>query len=141
MAEHEVAGLGRGERGGDGFVLAHFPDHDDIGVLAEDMDEGAVEGVGVGQDFLLDDDGAFVPVHVFDGVLDGDDLAPALAVDQVDHVVERGGFAGAGGPGDQDQAVGSRASSSILAGSPSSSRLGMRSPQNRMLSSGWPSRR
>ena len=39
-------------------------------------------------------------------VLDGDDLGPAAAVDQVDHVVERGRLAVAGGAGDQDQAVG-----------------------------------
>ncbi len=104
--EDEVAGFGGGEGGGDGLVVADFADHDDIGVLAEDMEEGAVEGADVGEDLLLDDDGLFVGVHELDGVLDGDDLAAALGVDEVDHVIEGGGLSGPGGAGDEDEAVG-----------------------------------
>ena len=33
--EHEVAGLGRGERGGDSLQVAHLADEDHVGVLAE----------------------------------------------------------------------------------------------------------
>ena len=105
--QNEVTGFGRGQRGGDGLVIAHFADDDDVGVLAQDVDEGAVEGADVGEHFLLDDDGALVFVDELDGVLDGDDLAAALAVDEVHQVIEGGGFAGAGGAGDEDQAVGS----------------------------------
>src|ERR1035438_7569357 len=60
----------------------------------------------VRQHFGLDDDGRTVLMNEFDRVLDGDDLAAALAVDEVDHVIERRGLAGAGRPGDQDQPIG-----------------------------------
>ena len=33
--EGQVAGLGDGERGGDGFQVAHFADQDDVGILAQ----------------------------------------------------------------------------------------------------------
>jgi hypothetical protein len=55
---------------------------------------------------LLDDDAVAVLVVKLDRVLDGDDLAAALAVDEVHHVVERCRLADAGRAGDQDQAVG-----------------------------------
>ena len=41
---------------------------------------------------------------VLHGVFDGDDLAVGT-VDEVEAGVERGGFAGAGGPGDDDEAA------------------------------------
>ena len=104
--EDEVAGFSGGEGGLDGFVIAHFADEDDVGVLAEDVDEGAIEGADVGEDFLLDDDGAIVLVDEFDGVFDGDDFAATFLVDEVDEVIEGGSFASAGGAGDEDEAVG-----------------------------------
>ena len=70
------------------------------------MDQRAIERAHVGQHLLLHDDGALVLVNEFNRVFDGDDLAAALAVDEVHEVIERGGFARAGRAGDQHQAVG-----------------------------------
>ena len=84
----------------------HFSDDDDVRVLAQDVDQRLAEGGGVGVHFLLDDDGHAVVVGIFDGILDHDDLDAALAVDDIDHVVEGGGLARAGGTSDQHQAAG-----------------------------------
>jgi hypothetical protein len=44
-------------------------------------------------------------VQEFDGVFDGDDVIGPRGVDAVDHGRERGGFARAGRPGDEDQSA------------------------------------
>ena len=81
-------------------------------------------------------------MNEFNRVLDGDNLAAALAVDEVHEIIQRGGLARAGGTGDQHQAVGfagqfveSFRQTEFLA------RLAMRSPQKRKLISGCPLRR
>ena len=43
--EHQVPGLGRGERRGHGLGVAHLAHQDDVGVLAEHAPEGAVEAL------------------------------------------------------------------------------------------------
>ena len=42
--QDEVPGLGGGQRRFDRFQVAHFADYDDVGVLAEDVDQGLAEG-------------------------------------------------------------------------------------------------
>ena len=37
--EDKVAGLGRGQRGGDGLEVSHLADQDDVGVLAKSRTE------------------------------------------------------------------------------------------------------
>jgi hypothetical protein len=44
-------------------------------------------------------------VHEFDGVFDGDDAFAVAGVDDVDHGGEGGGFAAAGGAGDEDESA------------------------------------
>ena len=100
-AEDKVAG----ERGADGdfggFEVAHFADHDDIRVAAQD----AAEGGGEGQvDFRLHGDLDDAVELVFDRVLDGDDAA-LLDVERAEECVERGALAAAGGAGDEHDAV------------------------------------
>ena len=73
--EHEVAGLGRGERGGDRLEVAHLADEDDVGVLAQDVLEGVGEGVGVLPHLPLVDHGHLVLVEELDRVLDRHDVA------------------------------------------------------------------
>ena len=101
-AKDQVAG----ERGADGdfggFEVAHFPDHDDVGVATEDGTKAGGEGeVDFGADGDLHDAGEFV----FDGVFDGDDAA-VLGIELGEEGVEGGGFAGAGGAGNEDDPVG-----------------------------------
>jgi hypothetical protein len=82
--QHEVARFRRRQRRGHGLMIAHFAHHDHVRVLPQHVDQGAIEGAHVGQHFLLHDDGPFVLMHKFDRVFDGDDLAAALAVDEID---------------------------------------------------------
>ena len=46
--EHQVAGLGRGERERDGLEVAQLADGDDVGVLAQGGAQGAGEGARCG---------------------------------------------------------------------------------------------
>src|SRR5215472_2671401 len=62
--------------------------------------------MGVGVDFALIHQAALVVVQELDGVLDGDHMLVALAVDLVEHGGERGGLTGAGWPGDEDEPAG-----------------------------------
>ena len=94
------------ERGADGDVrrlaVADLADHDDIGVLPQDVPQGTGEGqADLGPDLDLVGAGHLV----FDGVFDRDD-AEVGGVDLTEKGVERGGFAGAGRTGHQNDAMG-----------------------------------
>ena len=94
-----------GERGANGDVgrlaVADFADHDDVRILAHDMPQAG----GEGQPDLRIDVDLIDAVHlVFDGVFDGDDLFIGQ-IDALQRGVERGGFAAAGGAGDEKDAV------------------------------------
>jgi hypothetical protein len=100
-AQHQVAG----ERGLDrdlrGFQVAHFADHDDVRILADD----AAQRVGeVQPDLRLGLDLVDALDLVFDRVLDGDDLDVGR-VELAQRGVQRGGLAGAGRAGDQQDPV------------------------------------
>lgn len=103
--DDEVSGEAGLDGDGGGFGIADFADEDDLGVLAH---EGA-EGDGVGEiaggiDLGLADHGQVE----FDGVFDGADADfGAIALDDVaEGGIHGGGFAGAGGAGEEDQTVG-----------------------------------
>jgi hypothetical protein len=98
----QVAGEGGLDGDLGGFQIAHFPQHDDVRVLAEEGAQGAAEGHAHRFiDRYLHD--AF---HVvFHGVFDGEEF-DVNAVDLVEAGVEGGGFAAAGGAGDDQDAVG-----------------------------------
>src|SRR5712692_3514162 len=103
--EHEVAGFGGQQGGGNGFQVAHFADQNHVGVLTE---SGAQRGGKVRRvdfDFALVDEAFLVAVQKLDGVFDGDEVVGAVSVDAVDHGRQRGGFTGTGGSGDQHEAA------------------------------------
>ena len=104
-AEHEVAGLGGGQRGADRLEVAHLADEDHVRVLAERGAEGLAEAGGVHPDLALVDDAALVAVDELDRVLDREDVVGAVAVDLVDHRGERRRLTGAGRAGDEDEAA------------------------------------
>ena len=104
--EDEVAGLGGLKGGESGVVVANFTDEDDIGGLAHGAAEAASEGGGITTDFTLGEEAVLVGEDVFDGVFDGDDVAGGVFVQPLEEGGEGGGFAGAGGAGDEDDAVG-----------------------------------
>src|SRR4029079_16053146 len=76
----------------------------DVGVLAARAADGLEEARDVRADLLVGDEALARLVHELDRVLDGEDVARAFAVDEVDHRGERGGLAAAGRPGDEDEA-------------------------------------
>jgi hypothetical protein len=104
-AEDEHAHRGAGEGELDGLHLAHLAEEEDVGVVAHGALERGAEGLGVLADLAVDDGGLLAGVDEFDGVLDGDDMAGEVVVDVVDHRRERRGLAGAGGAGDDDEAL------------------------------------
>src|SRR5437867_7315461 len=97
-----MAGEGCVDGDGGSFEVADFAEHDDVGGLAEHGAQGQGEGQADG---FADLDLVDAPEDVFDGVFDGDDFAVG-AVDEVEAGVKGGGFAGAGGAGDEQDAVG-----------------------------------
>ena len=101
-----MARLGDPERGLDGFLVAHFADQDDVGILPEDGAEGVAVGQGVGEEFALVDEGFLRREKVFDRVLDRDDVDGPFGVDVVDHAGQGRRLAAPGGAGDEDQAPG-----------------------------------
>jgi hypothetical protein len=104
-AEHQVAGLGRGQGQADGLQVAHLADQDDVGILAQGRAQRLVEAEGVTVHLALVDDRLLRLVHELDRVLDGEDVAELLVVDVVDHRRQGGRLAGTGRTGDQAQAA------------------------------------
>ena len=97
--EHEVTGLGGGDRGRDRLEVTHLADEDHVGVLAEHVLQGVREAVGVGAHLTLVHDAALVLVQELDRVLDGHDVATALGVHHVDHRCQRRRLARSGRAG------------------------------------------
>src|SRR5262249_38582750 len=102
--EDEVAGFGGAEGDFDGFAVAHFADENGFGGLAEGGAEAGGETVEIGAEFALVKGGFVVRVDVLDGVFGGDDMDRLGMVDFVEDGGERGGLAGTGGAGDEDEA-------------------------------------
>src|SRR6185369_4817054 len=88
-----------GQRGayGDvgGFAVADLADHDDVGILADDVPQSAGEGQ---PDLRIDVDLVDAVHLVFHRIFDGDDLL-VRQVDAFERGVERGGFTAVGKTG------------------------------------------
>ena len=72
--EHEVAGLGRGDRGADRLEVAHLADEDHVGVLAQRRLQRVAEAGRVGAELALVDDALLVRVEELDRILDRHDV-------------------------------------------------------------------
>ena len=77
--EHEVTGLGDGQRELDRLGVTHLTDEDDVGVFTQRDAQRPRERVGVEADLALVHRRALVVVHVLDRVLDREDVALAGA--------------------------------------------------------------
>src|SRR5207245_5417374 len=95
--EDHVSGEGGLDGDVDRLQVADLADQDDVGVLADDVPQAGGEGQ---PDLRLHRDLIHALQLVFDGILDGEDLAVGR-VDLLERRVERGGLAGAGGTGYQ----------------------------------------
>src|SRR6266404_2940885 len=99
--EHQVAGKRRLNCDLGGFLIANFADHDFVRVVAQNRAETARER----QTFLFVDWDLRDPAKlVFHRIFDGDDLV-FVGFDFIHRGVQRGGFPGARGPGDQHHPV------------------------------------
>ncbi len=103
--QHEVAGLGSGQRRLHGLLVAHLADEDHVRVLAQDPSQGALEGRRVHADLALVDHRALVFVDELDRVLDRDDVLARRVVHVVDHRGERGRLSRAGRSREQHDAA------------------------------------
>src|SRR5215469_6365340 len=103
--EDEVAGFGGGYSDAHGFGIPHFTDHDDVRGLAQRRAKSGGKVRRVVADFDLFDDAAHMLVFVLDGVFDDDDMARFAVVNVVDERGHGGGFAGARGTAEENQAA------------------------------------
>ena len=101
-AENQVSGEGGLDGDFGGFRIADFTDEDDVRGLAQ---HGADDSGEIEPDFVFHFDLIDTWKVILDGVFCGDDFL-VWAVHLVECGVERGGFAGACGTGDQEDAVG-----------------------------------
>ena len=104
-AEHQVTGLGGGERQADGLQVAHLADQDHIRILAQRRAQRLAEAERVAMHLALVDETALGVVHELDRILDGDDVIGAVVVAVIDHAGERRRLARAGRPGDQHESA------------------------------------
>ena len=105
--EHEVAGLGRGERQRDGLGIAHLADEQHVGIFAQRVAQAGREVAHVAPDLpLAHERGAAARGDgVFDGILERDDHAAAAARGFAGQRRQRRALAGAGRPADEDEPV------------------------------------
>ena len=104
-AENQVAGRGRGDGQLDGFQIAQLADHDDVRVFAQRPAQRGGKRLRVDAHFAMVHQAAFAFVNEFNRVFHRDDVVFAVAVRVVHDGRERGGFAGTGRPGHDDEAA------------------------------------
>ena len=100
-----MAGLGSGDGERNRFQIAHFADHDDIGILAERAAQRRCERAGMRVHFALGDVATFWFQHILDRIFEGDDVLAPLDVRLLDQSRERGRFSTADRAGDENQSV------------------------------------
>ena len=88
-----------------GLQVAHFADHDDIGIFAQRAAQGRAERLRVRVHFALGDVATLRLEDVFDRILQRDDVLVALDVHLLDERGQRGRFAAADRAGDEDEPV------------------------------------
>ena len=98
--------LRRQDSRGDGLVVPHLSDEDDIGVLPQGTSKRLSKGNGVGSYLPLIDEALLVPNQVLNGVLDGDNMCRPVHVHMLDHGRQCARFPGPRGAGNQDQSAG-----------------------------------
>jgi hypothetical protein len=103
--EHEMARLGRDQRGLDRVHVAHFADQNHVGVLTQGRAKTGRVLRRIEADLALCDHREAVVVHEFDRVLDRDDVQCARAVDEIHHRGERRALARAGRAGQKNEAA------------------------------------
>ncbi len=100
--ENQVAGEGGADGDFRGLEVANFSDHHDVRIGAEDGAEGGGEGEA---NLVFNGDLHYADEFIFHRIFHGDNAALGV-IDLAEEGIEAGGFPGAGGAGDEDDAVG-----------------------------------
>ncbi len=75
--DDQVPRLGRAQREAHDLGGAHFADDQNIGILAQGIDERLLVTGGVRRHFALPDEGSAIGEDVLEGTFDRDDIARA----------------------------------------------------------------
>lgn len=89
----------------DRLKIAHFPDHDDVGILTQRRTQGRGIIFCISADLPLMDDTALVLVNVFDRILKRDDMQIFRLIDDVQNGGNRRRFAATRRSRQQNQPV------------------------------------
>ncbi len=98
-----MPGVGKRQGMFHGFPVANFADQHHVRCLTQGVFQGCMETAGVDTDFPLIDDGFLVPMDILHRVLDGDDVAAAVAIAVIDQRRQGGRLARACGADEQHQ--------------------------------------
>ena len=101
----QVTRLCVGDRGRHRLLVADFADQDAVRGLSQCVPQRDLEADRVRADLALVDDGLLVAEHVFDRILEREDVAGPLRVAQVEHRCDGGRLARAGRTDDQDESA------------------------------------
>ena len=104
-AEHKVARFRRGDGERDRLEVAHFADHDDIGIFAQRAAQCRAERTRVRVHFALGDVAAFRLEDILDRIFQRDDMLAPFDIYLLDERGERGRFAAANRAGNENEAV------------------------------------
>ena len=91
-----MAGLGEIDRVLHGFPIPHLADKNHVGRLPQRIFQRQIVGFGIYAHFALVHQRLLVAVEELDGVFDGDDVLPALAVAVIQHRRQGGRLTAAG---------------------------------------------
>ena len=103
--KHQVSGLGRSYRRRDCFRIAHFTDHQDIGILTRNSLESRMEIGSVKLHFALINNRFLGLKNVFNRILNGDNVLKSFQIDGLYHGGKSGGLAHSGRTHHQEKAL------------------------------------
>ena len=104
-SKDQMPGFGRCDGQANGLQVAHLAHQNRVGVFAQGRAQGGRKTVGVHAHLALVDETTFRVVNEFNRILHRQDVALHVVVEVIHHGGQGGGFAGSGGPGNQDQPV------------------------------------
>lgn len=103
--KHQMSRFRGRDGNADRLKVAHFPDHDDVGILTQRRSEGRGIIFRIPADLPLMNDTALVLVNIFDGVFKRDDMQIFRLIDDIQNRSDCRRFAAARRSRQQNQPV------------------------------------
>ena len=101
-----MTGFSRGNSRGNCIQVTHFPDNNDIGVMAQSAYQGHVKRIGVFPQLTLGNNRLGVLMLILNRVFNADDIAIFVFIEMADHGGHGGRLTDTRGSCYQDQAPG-----------------------------------